>query len=89
MMATPGSLEVAAQEIPKYLEGTACIGKVPESGPLADLLAAQKRVRDAKIDGVTSVATATYPAASSRSTSWRTSPGSASAWLRSQAMRSP
>jgi hypothetical protein len=35
---------------------------VPESGPLADLLAAQKRVLDAKIDGVTSVAAATYPA---------------------------
>jgi hypothetical protein len=30
-------------------------------GPLAELLAAVARVRDAKIDGVTSVAPATYP----------------------------
>jgi hypothetical protein len=61
MVATLGSLEVAAQEVPKYLvEGTACIAKVTESGPLADLLAAATRIREANIDGVVSVALSQY-----------------------------
>lgn len=62
MVAASGDLDAVALAVPTYWNGSACIGKVPKSGPLADLLAAQKRVRDAKIDGVTSVATATYPA---------------------------
>jgi hypothetical protein len=61
MVAASGDLDAVALAIPTYWNGPACIGKLPATGPLADLLAAQKRVREAKIDGVTSVAAATYP----------------------------
>jgi hypothetical protein len=61
MVATSGSLDTAELEVPKYWDGPACIGAVPKQGPLTDLLAAAKRVREAKIDGVTSVSAADYP----------------------------
>ena len=44
-----------------YVDRVACLGPVPPQGPLAELLAAAVRVRDAEIDGVTSVAPARYP----------------------------
>jgi hypothetical protein len=62
LVATSGDLDAAALKVPTFWNGPTCIGRVPAQGPLADLLAAQKRVRDAKIDGVTSAAVATYPA---------------------------
>jgi len=62
LVATSGDLDAAALKVPSFWNGPTCIGRVPARGPLAELLAAQKRVRDAKIDGVTSVAVATYPA---------------------------
>lgn len=61
MVATSGSLDVAVRDLPLYWDGAACIGTVPASGPLADLIAAEKRVRAADIDGVTSVSIADYP----------------------------
>lgn len=61
MVATSGNLDAAKLEVPKYWDGPACIGAVPKQGPLTDLLAAAKRVREAKIEGVTSVALAESP----------------------------
>lgn len=61
MVAASGDLDAVALTVSTYWDGPACIGKVPVSGPLADLLAAQQRIREAKIDGVTSVAAADYP----------------------------
>ena len=60
-VATSGDLDAAALKVPTFWNGPTCIGHVPAQGPLADLLAAQKRLRDAKIDGVLSVEAATYP----------------------------
>ena len=61
MVATSGNLDAAKLEVGKYWDGPACIGSVPKQGPLAELLTAATRVRDAKIEGVTSVAPAEYP----------------------------
>ena len=61
MVATSGNLDAAAIEVGKYWDGPACIGSVPKQGPLAELLTAATRVRDAKIESVTSVAPADYP----------------------------
>jgi hypothetical protein len=61
MVATTGDLDAAQSKVRTFWNGPACIGSVPVQGPLAELLAAEARMRDAKIDGVTSVAPATYP----------------------------
>jgi hypothetical protein len=61
MVATSGNLGAAEVEVRKYWDGPACIGSVPIKGPLAELLTAATRVRDAKIEGVTSVALAESP----------------------------
>jgi len=60
MVVTSGDLDATALKVATFWNGPACIGRAPAQGPLALLLAAEKRVRDAKIDGVASVAVATY-----------------------------
>jgi hypothetical protein len=52
MVATSGDLAVAVTAVKKSVEGRACIGSLPSSGPLVDLLAAVKRVNAAGIPEV-------------------------------------
>ncbi len=61
MVATTGDLDAAAVTVRKYWSGNACIGKVPPTGPLSELLAAAERLRGAKIAGVISASAADYP----------------------------
>jgi len=62
MVATSGDLGVAVTAVRKAVEGTVCIGTTPTSGPLADLVAAIKRVNAAGIAEVLSAEVANYPA---------------------------
>jgi len=52
MIATSGDLGVAVNAAKKAIEGRVCIGAMPTSGPLADLVAAVKRVNAAGIPEV-------------------------------------
>lgn len=61
MVATSSDLDATALKVATFWDGPACIGRTPAQGPLTELLAAEKRVRDARIDGVASVGAATYP----------------------------
>ena len=59
IVATSGDLGVAVTGVKAKWDGPACIGKLPASGPLADLVAATKRVQAAHIDGVISAKVST------------------------------
>ena len=61
MVATSGDLGVAVTAVKKAVEGNVCIGTTPTSGPLADLIAAVKRVNAAGISEVLSASVAEYP----------------------------
>lgn len=54
MVATSGDLGVAVSAVTKASQGPACIGRVPASGTLPDLLEAAKKLKAAKVAGVVS-----------------------------------
>lgn len=54
MVATSGDLGVAVSAVTKASSGPACIGPVPTSGTLPDLLEASKKLKAAKVAGVVS-----------------------------------
>lgn len=52
MVATSGDLGVAVNAVKKSVMGPACIGALPATGTLADLVTAVKKLKAAKIEGV-------------------------------------
>ena len=62
MVATSGDLGVAVAAVKKAVQGRVCIGSMPTSGPLADLVAATKRVNAAGIAEVLSAQVSTSSA---------------------------
>ncbi|HEY5113442.1 MAG TPA: hypothetical protein VIJ45_04965 [Coriobacteriia bacterium] len=52
MVATSGDLGVAVNAVKKSVMGPACIGALPATGTLTDLVTAVKKLKAAKVDGV-------------------------------------
>ena len=52
MVAISGDVGVAVTAVKKAVEGPACIGALPATGTLADLVTAVKKLKAAKINGV-------------------------------------
>ena len=52
MVAISGDVGVAVTAVKKAVEGPACIGALPATGTLADLVTVVKKLKAAKIDGV-------------------------------------
>ena len=52
MVATSGDLGVAVNAVKKSVKGPACIGALPATGTLTDLVTAVKKLKAAKVDGV-------------------------------------
>jgi hypothetical protein len=61
MVATSGDLAVAVSAVTKAGMVPACVGSLPQTGPLADLVAAIKKLKAANVDGVFDARVSLFP----------------------------